>query len=111
MWGSAFVDVISAVGAVAAVVGVIVVESFVKRVFLSGRKTLARLVASTRWPLRVTLIVAADGKARHVPAHTLAWQEPAVFAAGLACVYGYVLVKATYRTYRILRARRASVPS
>ena len=38
---------------------------------------------------------------------TLAWQALGFFAAALAGLYAYLVVKATYRTFRILRARRA----
>jgi hypothetical protein len=78
-----------------------------KRVFLSGSKTLGRLIASTRWPVWITAVNAGIGSARHLSARTLAWQETLAFAAALLGIYSYVIVKATYRTHRILRSRRA----
>jgi hypothetical protein len=37
----------------------------------------------------------------------VAWQAPGFFTAAVAGLYAYLAVKATYRTFRILPARRA----
>ena len=78
-----------------------------KRAFRSGRKILGRTSAVLRGPLGVMTVAAVLGKDRHVPAHILAWQEGGAFVGGLLCIFTYLLVKATVRTRRILRARRA----
>jgi hypothetical protein len=84
------------------------VGQLAKRVFLSGRKTSGRLIASTRWPLWCASVSVSIGLARGQGAGTLLRGTPVVFAAGLAGFYSYLVVKATYRTYRILRSRRAA---
>jgi hypothetical protein len=78
-----------------------------RRVFLSGQKTLGRLVEFVRWPLWGAWIWVTFGVARHQAAWPLAWLGIRLVAVGVAGRTAYLLVKATYRTVRILRQRQA----
>jgi hypothetical protein len=84
------------------------VERLAKRIFLSGRKTMGRLIASARIPLVVTSVSFPQGMGAHLAARTLAFETFASFAAALVGFYLYLVGKATRRTYRILRDRRAN---
>lgn len=77
-----------------------------KRVFRAGRGTLGRLIEMARWPLWFAAISVAIGLARHETAWILTWQAMATIGGGLAGQVTYLLSKATFRTYRILRQRR-----
>ncbi len=79
-----------------------------KRVFLSGRKTLGRLIEFVRWPVWGAWSYVTFGVARHEAAWTLAWLGLRLVAVGVAGRVAYLFARATYRTVRILRQRRAA---
>jgi len=99
------------IAAVAAIFATFLVGKIAKAVFLASHRTAGRLIESVRWPLWCAAVLAILNLTQHVPAGTLLWQAPASLGLGLAGCYAYVLVKATYRTARILRARRNPAPS
>jgi hypothetical protein len=99
------------IATVAAIFATVLVGKIAKAVFLASHRTAGRLIESVRWPLWCTAVSVILGLTERVPAGTLLWQAPAFFGLGLASCYAYVLAKATYRTARILRARRNPTPS
>jgi len=82
-----------------------------KFAYRRGWKTLGRLILLLRWPLLGVTVWTVIGKAHHYSQATMAWHDLWVIVGGVTGQLTYVLVKATYRTYRILRARRANVSS
>ena len=82
-----------------------------KFAYRRGWKTLGRLILLLQWPLLGVIVWTVIGKAHHYSQAAMAWHDLWVIVGGVTGQLTYVLVKATYRTYRILRARRANVSS
>lgn len=90
---------------------VFLAKYWAKLVYRRGWKTLGRLILLLRWPLWGVTVLTVIGKAKHYSQASMAWHDLWILVGGVTGQLAYVLVKATYRTCRILRARRASGPS
>jgi hypothetical protein len=94
-------------GFIAVVAVYLLTERLAEFVYRGGRKTLGRFIRFLQFPLGLAVSWSVAGAAWHHGDAAMAWSALRLIAGGVTGQCVWLVAKATVRTRRILRARRA----